>query len=253
MNYINSDDDKAQWRAFHKKDSDESFTKNAKTFRDEMSNFVDYFASVLKKDEKNVEMLEKLNHNEKYPENVREKITHVVELFKTSGDIYGWYGNVCMIALDINEYCYHIILSKDEYEWRTFARHIYTILYEQQNTLFQQLNKYIKESKGIGGYENPNFQNLKSLRDEFVSFINSYKDISKQVRVNTDAHFDQDFRNRLKIIEQLSYRSTIGICVDYLEKVGALMKVQMPFLIKMEERLTHEVTDVEELLVNLSR
>ncbi len=28
------------------------------------------------------------------------------------------------------------------------------------------------------------------------------------------------------------------------------MKVQMSFLIKMEERLTHEVTDVEEILVN---
>ena len=253
MNYINSDDDKAQWKALHEKGSDESLSKNAKAFRDEMSNFVDYFASVLKKDEKKIGIFEKLSHNDKYPENVKEKIAHVVELFKTSADIYGWYGNVCMIALDINEYSYHIILSKDEYEWRTFARHIYTILYEQQNTLFQQLNKYIKESKDIGGCENPDYQNLMSLRDEFVSFINSYKDLSKQVRVNTDAHFDQDFRNRLRIIEQLSYKSAIGICVEYLAKVGALMKAQMPFLIKMEERLTHEVTDVEELLVNLSR
>ena len=46
MNYINSDDDKAQWKALHEKGSDESLSKNAKAFRDEMSNFVDFVHKV---------------------------------------------------------------------------------------------------------------------------------------------------------------------------------------------------------------
>lgn len=88
-------------------------------------------------------------------ENLSVLATKVSEIYLMLLDIYT-YGTFCMLA-------------KDEWDWRAFARHFYTILNEHPKTVNKQLNDILQILKADID-ENYDLSSVVQAKKEFSSF-----------------------------------------------------------------------------------
>lgn len=248
MEYKRTADDIAQWDKFHEEGSYDFFMDNTESFRNEMEKNIDFFVKAINKNNENISILNGLYDNKNIPNDIKVKIEEAVSSFEDSIKIYSFYGNVCLMLMDINEYNCQMNISNSEYEWRAFARHIYTIIYEQHKSISPQLNRYVQLTRDLVGNSNSDYVEMSKVKDEFAAFLEQYKEYAKSVRVNADAHYNMDFRKRVEIIENLSYRDINGIVIDYYEKAGTLLKSQMPILHIMENKLTEHFHYISNLM-----
>lgn len=131
--------------------------------------------------------------------------------------------------LDINTYGTYGILAENEWEWRTFARHFYTVLYEHSNSVNKSINEILRIIKSSieEGY---NLKSLIEAKREYSAFITDNSEFAKQIRVNVDAHFDGDYIEHLGLITELSYSSFVGLFHTYNGKMQAFLHELKPAL-----------------------
>lgn len=153
-------------------------------------------------------------------ENLSVLATKVCEIYLMLLDIYT-YGTFCMLA-------------KDEWDWRAFARHFYTILNEHPKTVNKQLNEILQILKANIG-ENYDLSSVVQGKKEFSSFINDNIPFAKQIRINVDAHFDGDYTERLDLITELSYSRVVELYYAYNSKMHTFLKELRPALLKLRQ------------------
>lgn len=51
---------------------------------------------------------------------------------------------IYLMLLDVNTYGTFCLLAQDEWDWRAFARHVYTIVYEHKTTVNKQINDIMR-------------------------------------------------------------------------------------------------------------
>lgn len=153
-------------------------------------------------------------------ENLSVLSTKVSEIYLMLLDIYT-YGTFCMLA-------------KDEWDWRAFARHFYTILNEHPKTVNKQLNEILQILKADVG-ENYDLSSVMQAKKEFSSFINDNISFAKQIRINVNAHFDGDYTERLNLITELSYSRVVELYYAYNSKMHAFLKELRPALLRLRK------------------
>lgn len=137
--------------------------------------------------------------------------------------------DVFLMLLDIYTYGTYAMLSKDEWDWRAFARHLYTMLYEHSKTINRQLNDIVKVLKADID-KNYDLSSLVQAKRKFSALIAENSKFAKQIRVNVDAHFDGDFTKRLSLIKNLSYSSVTALYFDYNCKMHDFLSTLKPAL-----------------------
>lgn len=193
------------------------------------------------------ELLEVVVSNAVRINKLKDKISCIIEESKIHQyqDGIDKYENLSVIAnkvseiylllLDIYTYGTYCMLAEDEWDWRAFARHLCTILYEHPGTVNKQLNEIIKILKAdLGsGYD---ITRLVQAKKDFSSFINENSSFTKQIRINVDAHFDGDFEKRLSLIKELSYSEFIEIYYNYLNTMHKFLSQLKPALQELRRR-----------------
>jgi hypothetical protein len=191
---------------------------------DELTSIVDPISDRIKR------IREKINKSifEEEKQIYQEGIEKYEELSSLSNKV----SEVFVMLLDIYTYGAFGMLAKDEWDWRAFARHFYTILYEHSNTVNRQLNEIIRILKTTIG-KSYDLTSLIGSKKEFSKFIFDNSEFAKQIRVNVDAHFDGNFAERLQIIRNLSYSNFVALYYDYNSKMHAFLLELKPALAKL--------------------
>ena len=136
---------------------------------------------------------------------------------------------IYLMLLDVNTYGTFCLLAQDEWDWRAFARHVYTIVYEHKATVNKQINDIMRILQtGVG--EHYDLTNLFDAKKNYSKYINEISGFAKQIRVNVDAHFDGSFTERLEIIKGISYNKVLELFFTYNSKVQAFLHELKPAL-----------------------
>lgn len=137
--------------------------------------------------------------------------------------------DIYLVLLDINTYGTYCMIADDEWEWRAFARHIYTILYEHSTSVSKQINDIIRIIKAdvIEGYD---LTPLLTAKKDYSKFINDNSELFKQIRVKVDAHYDAEFSDRLSLIKDLSYCNVFNTYYTYTSKMQGFLHELKPVL-----------------------
>ena len=141
---------------------------------------------------------------------------------------------IYLMLLDIYTYGTFCMLARDEWDWRAFARHFYTILNEHPKTVNKQLNEILKILKADIG-ENYDLSSVVQAKKEFSLFINDNISFAKQIRINVDAHFDGDYKERLDLITDLSYNRVVELYYTYNSKMHGFLKELRPALLRLRK------------------
>lgn len=139
---------------------------------------------------------------------------------------------IYLMLLDIYTYGTFCILAKDEWDWRAFARHLYTILNEHPKTVNKQLNDILQILKADVDVDY-DLSSIVQAKKEFSSFINDNISFAKQIRINVDAHFDGDLSKRLNLITELSYSRVVELYYAYSSKMHAFLQELRPALVRL--------------------
>ena len=136
---------------------------------------------------------------------------------------------IYLMLLDVNTYGTFCLLAQDEWDWRAFARHVYTIVYEHKTTVNKQINDIMRILQtGVG--EHYDLTNILKTKKNYSKYINEISGFAKQIRVNVDAHFDGSFTERLEIIKGISYNKVLELFFTYNSKVQAFLHELKPAL-----------------------
>jgi len=136
---------------------------------------------------------------------------------------------IYLMLLDVNTYGTFCLLAQDEWDWRAFARHIYTIVYEHKNTVNKQINDIMRILQ-TGVDEHYDLSNLLKAKKEYSQYISDTSGYAKQIRVNVDAHFDCEFAERLEMIKGLSYSKVLELFYTYSSRMQAFLHELKPAL-----------------------
>ncbi len=136
---------------------------------------------------------------------------------------------IYLIMLDVNTYGTYGIIAEDEWEWRTFARHFYTVLYEHSNSVNKSINEILRiiKSNIEEGYD---LTSLIEAKKEYSAFITDNSEYAKRIRINVDAHFDGDYIDHLGLITELSYSGFVGLFQAYYNKMQTFLHELKPAL-----------------------
>lgn len=165
-------------------------------------------------------------------EDRKELIADSIVKYESLSDLTKRISEIYVILLDIYTYGTYCMLAKDEWDWRAFARHIYTLISEHPKSVNTHLNIIIKTLQSRLG-ERYDYTSLVESKKDFSQFINDNIGTAKEIRVKADAHFDTIFTERLKLIQNLSYSEVIELYTQYISKMHAFLKDLKPALVHL--------------------
>ena len=148
-----------------------------------------------------------------------------IEIFQLIADFYRVNGRLVLIELDVNTAYKHIFLAKSDYEYRFFARRIYTLMYESDKGLVVPIGQMVKrlEEKVDAGI-------LKLYKDEhskLCGFLNEHHDELKDIRNSNEAHKFSDFEVQLESIKNLSVAKSMSLIQEFNVHLANLTMVFM--------------------------
>lgn len=244
MRYIISELDKAQWEALHGEKADRDMLDNSKHLEQDLEKNVDGCQLNIERVQSDIAKFEMWCASGKYPQSIVEEFKNVVSQAKAYVSFTELLGDFFLIQMDVNTYTNQILTADNEWEWRVFARHFYTILYEHQNSVNRMLNEILNQAFDVFGKDTTQYQNIKSEKKSFVKFINDNSEYAKSIRVTTDAHYDGIFVERKKKIESMSYSKVVTLINNYLIKSALLIHTINPLIQEKENSLNGALKSV---------
>lgn len=220
--------DKQKWAEFHSPEYVSKQIQVKRMIQEGLIKALDELTDLISSNEEKVRQLqEKCNHNlcEDESQIIREAIAKYENLTILTNKVCEIY----LVLLDINTYGTCCLIADDEWEWRAFARHIYTIIYEHTESVNTHINGIIRILQ-VGISESYDLTNLLKVKKEYSKYINETSGIAKQIRIKTDAHFDCAFAERLSLIKGLSYSSVLELYYTYTSKMQAFLHELKPAL-----------------------
>lgn len=156
-----------------------------------------------------------------------------IEIFQLIADFYRVNGRLVLIELDVNTAYKHIFMVKSDYEYRFFARRIYTLIYESNKGLIIPIGQFMKRLEDK--VDAKIFDLYKKEHSKLCDFFRKHEDELKDIRNSNEAHKFKDFEVQLESIKSLSVARSIyliqefKVCLDNLTKFfmivqGALSK-----------------------------
>lgn len=223
MELKNTVQDKAQWDAFHTRKAVRKLTSMKETMHETLVSSIDVFIKTLDRDKEEMTLLTNLLSRNGLSQNIIELIHLSQRKLQAETNVTKELANFYLLLMDVNTYEYNCFLANDDWEWRVFARHLFTIIYEHKDAINPLLNDIVRTLKEELGAQY-GFSGLIKSKKEFVKVTEDVAEYAKTIRVNTDAHFDKEFEKRLKIIEEMSYVTVVSLLQDYWIKTSALLQ-----------------------------
>lgn len=224
MKFKNTKQDVEQWNKFHSKSAINTFDLMYDQIHQAIVSTVDAFSGSIDKNKDFYDnKLKDLRDNERIPQTIINTIDDTIHKFEVETKILKAMANFYLVLLDINTYAYQCFTAKNDWGWRVFARHIFTLVYEHKDAVNPLLNDFINYSKEVCGTQY-DFSKLKTEKKAFTKLTKDVASYAKMIRVNVDAHFRGDFEDRLRIIENMSYFEVVQLVYNYWVKVAALQQ-----------------------------
>lgn len=216
---------------FHRKDFLQAQLRVKNLAQSDLIKALDELSMVKEENEVRINRLSELSYNgvsQEYKSVYQEAITKYIDISVLSLKI----SEIYLMVLDIYTYGTYSLLADNEWDWRAFARHFYTMLFEHKKTVNTYLNTIFKILKTeIGSVYD--LEMINQTKKAFATFINENSAFAKQIRVNVDAHFDGDLQNHLELICSLSYSNFITLYFEYISKTQEFLKALKPALIQL--------------------
>ena len=184
-----------------------------------------------------VEMVDAISENIKNVENqicewqkIQEEdpkydFNEEIEVFQLIADFYRVNGRLVLIELDVKTAYKHIFLAKSDYEYRFFARRIYTLMYESDKGLVGPIGQMVKRLE-----EKVDDRILKIYQDEhskLCDFLNKHHEELKDIRNSNEAHKFSDFEVQLESIKNLSVAGSMSLIQEFNVYLANLTMVFM--------------------------
>lgn len=170
--------------------------------------------------------------NDDIVEDRKQLIADAISKYESLSDLTKRISEIYVMLLDIYTYGTYCMLAKDEWDWRAFARHIYTLICEHPKSVNTHLNIIIKTLQTHLG-ERFDLTSLFEAKKDFSQFINDNIGTAKEIRVKADAHFDTIFTERLRLIQNLSYSAVIELYTQYISKMHGFLRDLKPALVHL--------------------
>lgn len=256
MKFKITDRDKEQWNEIHNSKSKEKFWNKYETLMKEFFDIEEQLEDLIGQNQKYVQQLTDMSKScdkiPNYPQHAKEQIVRTKESIENDNIAVNAYANTILILMDICTYGNRVLLSDDEWEWRTYARHIYTILYEHRNAFNTALNEFFRIAKKLSVSDELINKAIIVKRD-FTKWIEEQSKYAHEIRNNVDAHHKGDFMNRLFIIEGMSYYTISEVLLVYWQKAGALLQNLVPLQREMFEKANKQMTFLFEVINNANQ
>lgn len=228
MNYTFTNADKKQWDEFHSEKAVQEFIDMYVSLIQRMGSTVDNLVNSIRDNEKELKFLQDI-HDSKPDKlsNLKKEILKTKAIVEKDTKAISAYANVVLIMMDLCTYSNYFFLSHNQWEWRVFARHIYTLFYEHRNSMNKDMNTLFQ----VASITNPNIEKLDKaikLKKEFTKWIEDHEKYAKGIRNIGDAHFDGNFILRLTTIENLSYTQISIELKEYWIIVSNLLRNLIP-------------------------
>jgi hypothetical protein len=136
-----------------------------------------------------------------------------IEVFQLIVDFYRVNGRLILLELDVNTAFKYIFKAKTEYEFRFFARRIYTLMYEANKGLVIPAGQLYK--KLIGKVDVGSLELYKKEHSKLNKFLIDHQEELKEIRNSNEAHKFRDFEEQLESIEKLSVVRSIELIQEF--------------------------------------
>lgn len=130
-------------------------------------------------------------------------------LFQIISEFYRLNGRLALFELDMNTAYKHIFKVKTEYEYRFFARRIYTLLYECNDGLAVPVGKLLPKLKSV--IDANCFDAYKKAHKKLCAFLATNHNELKRIRNQNEAHKTEEFDIQVKSIEDLKVSESINL------------------------------------------
>ncbi len=187
---------------------------------------------------------EQISKWEEEQKNTRADFQDEIELFKVVADFFRLNGRLIMIELDIQTAQKYLFNAKTEYEYRFFARRIYTLLYEAKQGLADKVSNMYKRIKNI--VDDKYFEPYEREKKSFHDFLKDHQTELMEIRNKNEAHKKEEFESQVASIENMSVIKSMGIIQEGAEHLYnlncAFMIVQQSLMKKTGDMITERFT-----------
>lgn len=144
----------------------------------------------------------------------KEDLLKFSEAFK---EFYRIYIRVAFFMVDVFTARKYMLLAKTDWDFRFFARRIYTLMYEtnfaQKDSLLANVNQPFKNTQRYG--DETAFLEVVKCRKALVDFLEEHKASVQQVRLWNEAHKSADTDKQFAAIEELSVKEAMLLIEKY--------------------------------------
>lgn len=162
-----------------------------------------------------------------------------IEIFQLIADFYKVNGRLVLIELDVNTAYKHIFMVKSDYEYRFFARRIYTLAYESNKGLIIPIGQLMKRLEEK--VDAKIFDLYKNEHSKLCDFFKKHEEELKDIRNSNEAHKFKDFEVQLQSIKNLSAASSINLIQEFNIYLANLTMVFMVVLGSLSKKLNEIV------------
>lgn len=164
----------------------------------------------------------------------KEEFLKFGEAFK---EFYRIYIRVQFFLVDVYTAYKYMLLAKSDWDYRFFARRIYTLMYEtnfaQKDSLLANVNTPMKNTRSWG--DEAAFNEVAKCRKALVDFLEKNKTTIQQVRLWNEAHKSADTDKQFAAIEQLSVKESKALIDEYLGLLWNYYSSLLPYHKSLDE------------------
>lgn len=136
-----------------------------------------------------------------------------IEVFSTIAEYYDLNGRLTLLELDVETAYKYIFVAKTEYEYRFFARRLYTLMHVAEEGLVKPTGTLLPKLEKIVDIRYlESYKNCHSALSKFIS--NNDKEL-KTVRNSNEAHKKDKFEIQLGTIENISVAKSIQLIQEF--------------------------------------
>lgn len=188
------------------------------------------------------DMIRQLDRFKQYAETYPEDGKRVMTFLKGFIEFYANYARLMLIQVDLLTAVKYMYLADSDWDFRFFARRIYTLMYETKTFIHAQVKKNIMLNDLRHFGDSVMFDVFTEKRDALEEFLKDNKDKFKEVRNSGEAHKDYDIERQFKAIENLSVEDSCKMIDEFKEKLMDFYGALVDFHKSLEEYNNHLIT-----------
>lgn len=144
-------------------------------------------------------------------------------------EFYRNYARVILIELDVITAFKYLRLSENDWDYRFFARRLYTLMHETKIYLEKHVkrNAVLNDLRKVG--DSKLYDNVNDARDRLLEFFKNHDGSFYEVRNAGEAHKDADIYRQFRAIEDLSVKESYGLISSFFDSFNEYLNALVLF------------------------